>query len=69
MNPLVKKVEVKKKLSYCIELDKKIRSYAEKNNLEYVYNRDDLQKKFSDSPTIVNFFFHEKLKKTATGKF
>ena len=52
-------------VGYWFELDKKIKSYAEKNNLEYVYNRDDLEKNYSDPPTIVNFFFHEKIKKSA----
>lgn len=62
-------IYTKKNLTYWLELDKKIRAYAEENNLEYVYNRDDLQKKFSDSPAIVNFFFHEKIKKSAVKKF
>ena len=66
---LYQEIYTKKNLSYWAESDKKIRGYAEKNNLEYVYNRDDLQKKYSDSPAIVNFFFHEKIKKSAVGKF
>ena len=59
----------KKNLRYWFELDAEIKSYAEKNNLEYGYNRDDLEKNFSDAPTIVNFFFHEKIKKSARREF
>ena len=66
---LYREIYLRKNFSYWIESDEEIKNYAEKNNLEYVYNRDDLQKKYSDSPAIVNFFFHEKIKKSAVGKF
>ena len=66
---LYKKIYVKKIFDYWFELDKKIRSFAEKNSIEYVYNRDDLEKDFDSPPTIVNFFFHEKIKKSARKKF
>ncbi|MBR6012467.1 MAG: radical SAM protein [Selenomonadaceae bacterium] len=66
---LYQEIYQRKNISYWIELDKKIKNYAEKNNLEYVYNRDDLQKNYSSPPTIVNFFFHEKIKKSAGGKY
>lgn len=62
---LYREIYLKKNLRYWFALDEKIKSYAEKNNLEYVYNRDDLEKNFSDAPTIVNFFFHERIKKSA----
>lgn len=62
---LYREIYNKKNLRYWFELDKEIRIYAEKNNLEYVYNRDDLEKNFDDPPTIVNFFFHEQIKKSA----
>lgn len=55
----------KKNFRYWFELDAKIKSYAEKNNLEYVYKRDDMEKNYSDPPTIVNYFFHDKVKKSA----
>lgn len=66
---LYQEIYQRKNISYWVELDKKIKNYAEKNNLEYVYNRDDLQKNYSSPPTIVNFFFHEKIKKSAGGKY
>ena len=62
---LYREIYARKNFSYWAELDKKIRTYAEKNNLEYVYNRDDPQRDFLAPPVVVNFFFHEKIKKSA----
>ena len=50
---------------YWERLDNDLRSYAEKYNLEYARNDDSMQKPFDAPPTIVNFFYHEKIKKSA----
>lgn len=65
---LYKKIYLQKDFSYWIESDKKFKNYAEKCGLEYFYNDDSMKKNFSDKPAIVNYFFHEKIKKSAVRK-
>lgn len=62
---LYKEIYLRKNLNYWIELDKKLSAYAAQLGLEYVYNKDDMRRDFSKPPLIVNFFFHEKVKKSA----
>ena len=64
--PLYNEIYYHKNLQYWFELDKIVAEYAAKNNLEYVRNRDYLRRDFDAPPVIVNFFFHEQIKKTAT---
>ena len=62
--PLYNEIYRKKNLGYWFELHKIVEDYAAKNHLEYVRNRDDLQRDFDAPPVIVNFFFHEQIKNT-----
>ncbi len=48
-----------------LELDRKIKNYCENIGLDYFYNTDDLHRDFSESPAVINYFFHEKIKKSA----
>lgn len=66
--PLYNEIYLKKNNSYWEKLDDEIKKYAEKKGLEYVHNNDNIKKSFGDLPTIVNFFYHEKIKKSATLK-
>lgn len=50
---------------YWETLDGIIRDYASKNGLEYVRDDDSMKKAFDEPPTIVNYFFHEQVKKSA----
>lgn len=50
---------------YWETLDKDLRSYAKKYDLEYARNDDSMQKPFDAPPIIVNFFYHEEIKKSA----
>ena len=50
---------------YWEALDGSIRSYAEKNGLEYVRDDDSMRKPFDAPPVLVNFFYHEEIKKSA----
>lgn len=50
---------------YWEALDKKIRSYAAEQGLEYVRDDDSIKKPFDAPPVIVNFFYHEEIKKSA----
>ena len=50
---------------YWEALDQKIRAYAEKNGLEYLRDDDSMRKPFDAPPVIVNYFYHEEVKKSA----
>ena len=50
---------------YWEALDDSIRDYTSQNGLEYVRDDDSMQKGFYDPPTVVNFFYHEEVKKSA----
>lgn len=50
---------------YWESLDGVVRSYAEKNGLEYFRDDDTMKKPFDAPPVIVNFFYHEEIKKSA----
>lgn len=63
--PLYNEIYYRKNPQYWFELDKIVAEYAAENNLEYVRNHDYLHRDFDAPPVIVNFFFHEQIKKTA----
>jgi radical SAM mobile pair protein B len=46
-------------------LDESIRNYAKENGMEYVVDDDSMKKPFDAPPVIVNFFYHEEIKKNA----
>lgn len=50
---------------YWESLDGIIREYAASNGLEYIRDDDTMQKPFDAPPTIVNYFYHEEVKKSA----
>ena len=50
---------------YWETLDCKLRSYAEENGLDYVRDDDSMKRSFGEPPVIVNFFYHEEIKKSA----
>ena len=50
---------------YWEALDDKLREYAESTGLEYVRDDDSMNNPFDAPPVIVNFFYHEEIKKSA----
>ena len=50
---------------YWENLDAVMREYAEGNGMDYVRDDDTMCKPFDAPPTIVNFFYHEEIKKSA----
>ncbi len=50
---------------YWKDLDEELHEYTEKNRLEYVRDDDSMKKPFDAPPVIVNFFYHEEIKKSA----
>ncbi len=51
--------------TYWEQLNEEIEKYASKERLRYVRNKDNIRQPFDASPVIVNFFFHEQIKKSA----
>lgn len=47
-------------------LDGEIRQFAEKQGLPYVRNDDSMQRPFDEPPAIVNYFYHEQIRRSAT---
>ncbi len=46
-------------------LDEELRTYAAEIGLDYVTNDDSMSRPFQAPPVIVNFFYHEQIKKSA----
>ena len=63
--PLYDAIYQKGDRTYWRELDAEVRVYAEREGLEYVRDDDTMRRPFDVPPTIVNYFFHEEVKKSA----
>ena len=50
---------------YWEALDAQLRTYAKESGLDYVTNDDSMKRPFDAPPVIVNFFYHEQIKKSA----
>lgn len=50
---------------YWEALDARVSSYAAENGLDYVRDDDSMKRSFEEPPVIVNFFYHEEIKKSA----
>lgn len=61
--PLYQEIYTQGKMNYWQWLDSKLKAFAEGRGLEYVYNDDSLTP--SSKPIVVNYFYHEKIKKNA----
>ena len=46
-------------------LDKELKAYAAEIGLDYVTNDDSMTRDFNAPPVIVNYFYHEQIKKSA----
>lgn len=51
--------------SYWITLDKELKAFAAETGLDYVTNDDSMTRDFNAPPVIVNYFYHEQIKKSA----
>lgn len=66
--PLYDAIYRKGDLTYWRELDAELAAHAEEAGLEYRVNDDTIQRPFDAPPLMVNFFYHEKIKKSARRK-
>lgn len=63
--PLYERIYTRHDLSYWQELDRQTAALAARLGLEYRINDDSMRRDFSDPPVIVNFFYHDKIRKGA----
>lgn len=65
---LYEEIYSKGELGYWQSLDIAVKAYAAENGLDYVTNDDSMKRPFEAPPVIVNFFYHEKIRKSAGKK-
>lgn len=63
--PLYNEIYHKNRRDYWMALDEKMREFCEKENLRYVRDDDSMKQPFDAPPVVVNYFFHEEVKKSA----
>ena len=63
--PLYEEIYNRRGNDYWRALDEDLRSFADRLGLEYKINDDTFTKPFSVPPTIVNYFYHFQIKKSA----
>lgn len=63
--PIYEEIYHKGNRQYWYKLDKEIRQFCKEENLLYLRNDDSIKRPFDESPIVVNYFFHEEVKKTA----
>ena len=63
--PLYEEIYIHGNRAYWEALDGRVRAYALQNGLEYVRDDDTVSRPFDETPVIVNFFYHEEIKKSA----
>ena len=68
LTPLYEEIYLRGSRLYWEALDGALRAYAQENGLEYVRNDDSMKKPFDAPPVLVNYFYHEQIKKSAVKK-
>lgn len=65
LTPLYEEIYSRGSRLYWETLDAQLREYAKKAGLLYVRNDDSMRRPFDAPPVIVNFFYHEEVRKSA----
>ena len=63
--PLYDRIYNRRDLGYWEDLDAEMRLFAEEQGLDYVTNDDSMNRPFYAPPIVVNYFFHEKIRKSS----
>lgn len=63
--PLYQEIYRKGNRSYWELLDAELKAYAADMGLDYVTNDDSMTRSFDAPPVVVNYFYHEQIKKSA----
>jgi len=66
--PLYQSIYVDRDRSYWKQLDAELQAFTADIGLDYVTNDDSMNRPFDAPPVVVNFFYHEQIKKSARGK-
>ena len=65
LSSLYREIYNKKDRSYWEMLDMRLKVFAAEIGLDYVTNDDSIKRPFDAPPVIVNYFYHEQIKKSA----
>ncbi len=63
--PLYHAIYTRKDRSYWEQLDASLKAYTSRIGLDYVTNDDSMKRPFEAPPVVVNYFYHEEIKKSA----
>lgn len=63
--PLYHAIYTRKDRSYWEQLDASLKAYTSRIGLDYVTNDDSMKRPFEVPPVVVNYFYHEEIKKSA----
>ena len=63
--PLYQDIYDRNDRSYWMALDVELKDYAAETDLDYVTNDDSMTRAFGARPVVVNYFYHEQIKKSA----
>ena len=63
--PLYDEIYRRGNRSYWLSLNEELREFCEEEGLEYLRNDDSGSRPFSAAPAIVNYFFHEEVRRNA----
>ena len=63
--PLYQEIYTRKNQSYWEMLDARLRDFTAKIGLDYVTNDDSMKRPFQAPPVVVNYFYHEQIRKSA----
>ena len=63
--PLYQEIYSKGNREYWERLDARLKSFTAGIGLDYVTNDDSMRRPFEAPPVVVNYFYHEEIKKSA----
>lgn len=63
--PLYRDIYTRGSRAYWEALDARLRDFTARQGLDYVTNDDSLRRPFEAPPVVVNYFYHEEIKKSA----
>lgn len=63
--PLYQEIYHRGNRSYWEGLDARLKAFTAEAGLDYVTNEDSIQRPFDAPPLVVNYFYHEQIKKSA----
>ncbi len=61
--PIYDEIYNKGKREYWENLNQEIQEFCKEQNLEYVRNDDSIKREINEPPIVVNYFYHEEIKK------